>query len=90
MWVIWRLKRATTVRRRKQGLPPIPDPNDIPDPQEQTDYISVRFALFPFMSPADVGQVLSDEEQHRLIDQQEKFAKSQVRPCTFHIQLHVD
>jgi hypothetical protein len=42
------------------------------------------------VSFADTGQVLSDEEQHRLIDQQEKFAKSQVCFCPCRSPLHFD
>lgn len=62
MVIIWRLKRKVTTRRKEQGLEPIPDPNDIPDPAEQKDYVSV----------------LSEYEQARLLFEQEGFAKSQV------------
>jgi hypothetical protein len=41
MSVIWTLKRRTERLRQKRGLPPIEDPNDIPDPKEAKDYVSV-------------------------------------------------
>jgi hypothetical protein len=41
MSVIWTLKRRTERLRAKRGLPPIDDPNDIPDPTEAKDYVSV-------------------------------------------------
>ena len=62
MIIISSLKRRTHIKRRKAGLPPIDDPNDIPDPKEQEDYVSV----------------LTEKEQARLTYQQEKFAQSQV------------
>jgi len=61
MYVIWRLQRKVTTRRKAKGLEPIPDPNDIPDPAKQKDYVSV----------------LSEYEQAHLQYQQEEFAKSQ-------------
>ena len=64
MIIISSLKRRTHIKRRKAGLPPIDDPNDIPDPKEQEDYVSV----------------LTEKEQARLTYQQEKFAQSQVSP----------
>ena len=48
MYNIWRLKRKVTTRRKAQGLKPIEDPNDIPDPNEQADYVSVGIAGYPF------------------------------------------
>jgi len=41
MIVIWSLKSELVRRRKAQGLKPIEDPNDIPDPNEQADYVSV-------------------------------------------------
>lgn len=41
--MIWTLKRRTERLRDKQGLPPIEDPNDIPDPAEAKDYVSVSY-----------------------------------------------
>ena len=41
MFMIWRLKRLTTKRRADQGLTPIPDDNDIPDPVDHAEYVSV-------------------------------------------------
>ena len=61
MIIISSLKRRTHLKRKKAGLAPIEDPNDIPDPKEQEDYVSV----------------LTEKEQARLIYQQEKFAQSQ-------------
>jgi hypothetical protein len=62
MIIISSLKRRTHIKRRRAGLAPIEDPNDIPDPKEQEDYVSV----------------LTEKEQARLTYQQEKFAQSQV------------
>jgi hypothetical protein len=39
--IIWTLTKRTERLRKKQGLPPIEDPNDIPDPAEAKDYVSV-------------------------------------------------
>jgi hypothetical protein len=35
------LKKKAERLRKKQGLPPIADPNDILDPAEAKDYVSV-------------------------------------------------
>jgi hypothetical protein len=35
------LKKRAERLRKKQDLPPIEDPNDIPDPAEVKDYVSV-------------------------------------------------
>jgi hypothetical protein len=61
MYEIWRLKRLTIKRRAKQGLPPIEDPNDLPDPRQQEEYVSV----------------LNEKEQQQLDTHQQAFAKSQ-------------
>ncbi|ORY34992.1 hypothetical protein BCR39DRAFT_515962 [Naematelia encephala] len=61
MVIIWRLQRRTVTLRKAQGLPPIEDPNDLPDPKDAADYVSV----------------LSDKQQEQLRHQQEAFAKSQ-------------
>ena len=45
MAVIWQRQRLITTRRNERGLPPIEDPNDLPDPKEAADYISVRALL---------------------------------------------
>ncbi|ORX38003.1 hypothetical protein BD324DRAFT_413754 [Kockovaella imperatae] len=58
---IWHLRVETHKRRKAQGLPPIDDPDDLPDPKEAKDYVSV----------------LSDKEQEELQYQQVKFSKSQ-------------
>jgi len=55
------LKRLTTKLRNERGLPPIADPNDLPDPKDQADYISV----------------LTEKQQEQLRYQQEKFGNSQ-------------
>ena len=62
MSVIWTLRERVHRLRKKQGLPPVPDPNDLEDPDEQEDYVSV----------------LSEKDRARLKYQQETFAKSQV------------
>jgi hypothetical protein len=41
MSIIWTLKRRTERLRNKRGLPPHEDPNDIPDPVQAKDYVSV-------------------------------------------------
>ncbi|CAD6568158.1 MAG: hypothetical protein TREMPRED_004307 [Tremellales sp. Tagirdzhanova-0007] len=61
MVIIWRRKRLITKLRVARGLAPIEDPNDLPDPKEAADYVSV----------------LSDEYVEQLRYQQEQFAKSQ-------------
>jgi hypothetical protein len=77
MYVIWRLKRKVTTRRKKQGMTPIEDPNDIPDPKEAADYVSVSWQSRSTCARLTI-QVLTEKEQEQLHDQQEKFAKSQV------------
>lgn len=62
MSIIWTLRQRLHRLRKKQGLPPVADLNDIEDPKEQDDYVSV----------------LSDKERASLKYQQEMFAKSQV------------
>ena len=42
MVIIWRLKRLTVKLRKDRGLDPIEDENDLPDPQQVADYVSVR------------------------------------------------
>lgn len=42
MSIIWHLRTMVVKRRKKLGLPPVEDPNDLPDPREAQDYISVR------------------------------------------------
>ena len=74
--MIWTLKRRTERLRDKQGLPPIEDPNDIPDPAEAKDYVSVSYCTI-LKAQADI-QVLTERDQERLRVQQEKFAASQV------------
>ncbi|KAL7421280.1 hypothetical protein Q5752_004165 [Cryptotrichosporon argae] len=61
MSIIHTLKMKTIRLRKQRGLPPIDDPNDLPDPILLADYVSV----------------LSEKEQETLRYQQEKFAKSQ-------------
>lgn len=60
--VIWTLRERVRRRRKQQGLPPVADLNDLEDPRDQEDYVSV----------------LSDKERANLVHQQEMFAKSQV------------
>jgi hypothetical protein len=64
MSIIWTLRKRLQRKRRKAGLPPLEDPNDIEDPKEQDEYESV----------------LSEKERGQLKYQQEMFAKSQVSP----------
>lgn len=45
MVIIWRRKRLITRLRKQRGLPPIEDPNDLPDPKEAANYVSVRSCL---------------------------------------------
>jgi hypothetical protein len=77
MVIIWKLQRLTKKMRDERGLPPIADMNDLPDPQDQADYVSVS-------GQSDVKcklikhQVLTDKQQEQLRHQQEHFAKSQV------------
>ncbi|ODN78261.1 hypothetical protein L202_03910 [Cryptococcus amylolentus CBS 6039] len=61
MGVIWTLKRRGERRRDKLGLPPIDDPNDLPDPRTIPGYI----------------HVLNEQEYAKLAHHQEKFALSQ-------------
>ncbi|WVW86585.1 hypothetical protein I302_108635 [Kwoniella bestiolae CBS 10118] len=61
MSVIWTLKNRDSRLRKKQGLPPIEDENDLPDPELIKDYVFV----------------LSEKDQKNLRYQQEKFAVSQ-------------
>lgn len=61
MFIIWKLQRLTKKLRAERGLPPIDDPNDLPDPRDAQDYVSV----------------LSEKQQAQLRHQQEQFAKSQ-------------
>nr|XP_018260564.1 uncharacterized protein I303_07489 [Kwoniella dejecticola CBS 10117]OBR82722.1 hypothetical protein I303_07489 [Kwoniella dejecticola CBS 10117] len=61
MSVIWTLKNRDSRLRKKQGLPPIEDENDLPDPDLIKDYVFV----------------LSEKDQKNLRYQQEKFATSQ-------------
>ncbi|WRT69393.1 uncharacterized protein IL334_006377 [Kwoniella shivajii] len=61
MSVIWTLKIRDKNLRKKQGLPPIEDSNDLPDPELIKDYVFV----------------LSEKDQKNLRYQQEKFAISQ-------------
>jgi hypothetical protein len=47
--IIWTLKSKNERLRKKRGLPPIADPNDIPDPKDQADYVAVsRAGAGPF------------------------------------------
>ena len=64
MSIIWTLRQRTHRLRKKAGLPPIADPNDLEDPKDQEDYLSV----------------LSEKDKAQLKYQQEMFSKSQVRP----------
>ncbi|WVO13647.1 hypothetical protein L204_101268 [Cryptococcus depauperatus] len=61
MSVIWTLKKRAERRRAKMGLPPVPDENDLPDPDTIPGYI----------------HVLNSEETERLRRHQENFALSQ-------------
>ncbi|WVQ79534.1 hypothetical protein IAT38_001633 [Cryptococcus sp. DSM 104549] len=61
MGVIWTLKRRVERRRIAQGLPPIEDENDLPDPELVPDYV----------------HVLDEKETAKLRHNQEEFAKSQ-------------
>jgi hypothetical protein len=38
---IWQLKRLIIKLRKKRGLPPIEDPDDLPDPKLDPDYVPV-------------------------------------------------
>ncbi|CDO71279.1 hypothetical protein BN946_scf184908.g36 [Trametes cinnabarina] len=58
---IWRYKRKIARRRRKAGLPELYDPDDLPDPVYDPNYI----------------HVLSEQEQIDLHYQQHKFMQSQ-------------
>lgn len=78
MSVIWTLKKRTERLRKKRGLPPIEDPNDIPDPQEAKDYVSVGFSHLARTKGTLTDQVLTEKDQERLRYQQEMFSKSQV------------
>lgn len=51
MVIIWRLKRLTVKLRKERGLDPIEDENDLPDPQQVADYVSVRVLPFPIRLP---------------------------------------
>lgn len=79
MVVISRMKRKIVTRRKAQGLPPIEDPNDIPDPREHAEYVSV--GLSRFVKIRAKSKVLTADEQRQLLLHQEKFAESQV--CVF-------
>ncbi|BEI84861.1 hypothetical protein CcaverHIS002_0502620 [Cutaneotrichosporon cavernicola] len=61
MSVIWTLRKRFQRRCKKLGLPPVQDPDDLPDPTTLPGY----------------ENVLTKEEHDRLVDQQTKFAKSQ-------------
>lgn len=61
MSVIWTLRKRFQRRCKKRGLPPIEDPDDLPDPTTLPGY----------------ENVLTEEEHSKLVDQQTKFAKSQ-------------
>jgi hypothetical protein len=39
---IWQLKRKSVKLRKKRGLPPIEDPDDLPDPKLDPDFVPVR------------------------------------------------
>jgi hypothetical protein len=67
MSIIWTLRQKTHRLRKKQGLPPIEDPNDIEDPKDQEEYVSV----------------LTEKERAKLKYQQEMFAKSQVSDTSY-------
>ncbi|WVQ96361.1 hypothetical protein IAU59_003466 [Kwoniella sp. CBS 9459] len=58
---IWTLRERSRRLRKKRGLPPIEDPNDLPDPELIKDYV----------------EVLSEKDRKELRYQQEKFAISQ-------------
>ena len=62
MYIIWKLRRRIVKQRAEQGFDPVEDPNDIPDPKDVAEYVSV----------------LNEKEQQQLIHQQAKFAVSQV------------
>jgi hypothetical protein len=38
---IWHLRVETVKRRKKQNLPPVEDSNDLPDPKQADDFVSV-------------------------------------------------
>ncbi|KAK6909033.1 hypothetical protein I203_103043 [Kwoniella mangroviensis CBS 8507] len=61
MSVIWTLKNRDSRLRKKRGLAPIEDENDLPDPELIKDFVFV----------------LSEKDQNNLKYQQEKFAISQ-------------
>jgi hypothetical protein len=57
--IIWTLKSKNERLRKKRGLPPIADPNDIPDPKDQADYVAVsRARLFRTRGKPPVGKWL--------------------------------
>ncbi|OCF31246.1 hypothetical protein I316_07032 [Kwoniella heveanensis BCC8398] len=58
---IWTLRERSRRLRKKRGLPPIEDPNDLPDPELIKDYV----------------EVLSEKDRKELRYQQDKFAISQ-------------
>lgn len=60
--VIWQYRKKIEKRRKKQGLEPIENYDDLPDPDHIPGYVNV----------------LSSEEQKRLRYNQEKFSESQV------------
>jgi len=42
---IWHLRVETVKRRKQQGLPPVEDANDLPNPGQAKDYVSVGSSL---------------------------------------------
>ncbi|ETW83885.1 hypothetical protein HETIRDRAFT_238575, partial [Heterobasidion irregulare TC 32-1] len=61
VYKIWRYKRRTRLLRKQHGLPELFDPDDLPDPIYDPNYV----------------HVLTEEEQADLHYQQQKFMKSQ-------------
>lgn len=60
--IIWMSRKKIEKRRKKQGLPPIENYDDLPDPETIPGYVNV----------------LTTEEQKKLRHNQEKFSESQV------------
>jgi hypothetical protein len=87
IFTIWRLQRLTLKQMRAQSLPCPTNPDDLPDPSLDKDFVQVRLTWlgFPTKRRADhnprctSSQVLSDKQQQQLLHQQAKFSASQVR-----------
>jgi hypothetical protein len=79
MVIIAKLKRRVRILRAKKGLPPLENPDDLPDPALDPDHVEVGHYMYWFRLLCSHAQVLNEKDVNELRYHQAKFAESQVR-----------